>query len=121
MKCLEKTVERRYQSMGNLAEDLQRFIDGAEVSALREVSPSSGRVPHASDSDDRATDDNFCGDGDYGARSVDDQELVAVLEMRGQATVRAVPVGRVAHGITLPNRSRSGLALKPIHDPGAGF
>ena len=32
MKCLEKSVERRYQSMGNLAEDLQRFIDGAEVS-----------------------------------------------------------------------------------------
>ena len=40
MKCLEKTVERRYQSMGNLAEDLQRFMSGAEVSALREVSPA---------------------------------------------------------------------------------
>ena len=33
MKCLEKTVDRRYQSMGHLAEDLQRFIDGAAVSA----------------------------------------------------------------------------------------
>ena len=54
MKCLEKTVERRYQSMGNLAEDLQRFIDGAEVSALREVSPSSEGVSPASDSDDSA-------------------------------------------------------------------
>jgi eukaryotic-like serine/threonine-protein kinase len=41
MKCLEKTIERRYQSMGHLAEDLQRFIDGAEVNALREVAPSS--------------------------------------------------------------------------------
>ena len=28
MKCLEKAVDRRYQSMGSLAEDLQRFIDG---------------------------------------------------------------------------------------------
>ena len=40
MKCLEKTVDRRYQSMGNLAEDLQRFIDGAEVSALQQDSPN---------------------------------------------------------------------------------
>jgi eukaryotic-like serine/threonine-protein kinase len=44
MKCLEKTVDRRYQSMGNLAEDLQRFIAGAEVSAYRDISPSSEGV-----------------------------------------------------------------------------
>ena len=44
MKCLEKTVERRYQSMGNLAEDLQRFIDGGQVDALSETSPSNPRV-----------------------------------------------------------------------------
>ena len=55
MKCLEKTVERRYQSMGNLAEDLQRFMNGAEVSVLRDVLPSSERVSSASDSDDSAT------------------------------------------------------------------
>ena len=30
MKCLEKTVERRYQSMENLADDLQRFMDGGQ-------------------------------------------------------------------------------------------
>ena len=36
MKCLEKTVERRYQSMGHLAEDLQRFMDGGQVDALSE-------------------------------------------------------------------------------------
>jgi serine/threonine protein kinase len=29
MKCLEKTVERRYPSMGKLAEDLQRSMNGA--------------------------------------------------------------------------------------------
>jgi serine/threonine protein kinase len=54
MKCLEKTVERRYQSMGSLAKDLQRFIDGAEVDAIREVSLSSRLVARASDSDDGA-------------------------------------------------------------------
>jgi serine/threonine protein kinase len=43
MKCLEKTVERRYQSMGNLAEDLQRFIDGGQVDALCETSLSNRR------------------------------------------------------------------------------
>ena len=26
-----ESIERRYHSMGNLADDLQRFIDGAEV------------------------------------------------------------------------------------------
>ena len=54
MKCLEKMVERRYQSMANLAQDLQRFIDGAEVSALREVAPSSQLVGPASASNESA-------------------------------------------------------------------
>jgi serine/threonine protein kinase len=54
MKCLEKTVERRYQSMAHLAEDLQRFISGAEVSAVREVSTSSESVSSTTNSDDRA-------------------------------------------------------------------
>jgi serine/threonine protein kinase len=40
MKCLEKTIGRRYQGMGQLAEDLQRFIDGGQVRALSERSPS---------------------------------------------------------------------------------
>ena len=44
MKCLEKTVECRYQSMGDLAEDLQRFIDGGEVSALNETLTSIPRI-----------------------------------------------------------------------------
>ena len=63
MKCLEKTIERRYQSMGNLAEDLQRFMSGAEVSALREVSPSSQGVAPASDSDDSAKTKTFVSTG----------------------------------------------------------
>ncbi len=41
MKCLENNVDRRYESMRNLAEDIQRFMSGAEVSALGEISPSS--------------------------------------------------------------------------------
>jgi serine/threonine protein kinase len=44
MKCLEKTVDRRYQSMGNLAEDLQRFIDGVDVSARNETLTSIPRI-----------------------------------------------------------------------------
>jgi serine/threonine protein kinase len=44
MKCLEKTPERRYLSMGQLAEDLQRFMSGAEVSALNEASPSNAQI-----------------------------------------------------------------------------
>jgi serine/threonine protein kinase len=44
MKCLEKTVERRYQSMGALAEDLQRFIDGGAVNALNETLTSIPRI-----------------------------------------------------------------------------
>jgi len=63
MKCLEKTIERRYKSMGNLAEDLQRFMSGAEVSALREVSPSSQGVAPASDSDDSAKTKTFVSRG----------------------------------------------------------
>jgi serine/threonine protein kinase len=41
MKCLEKTIERRYKSMVSLAEDLQRYLEGAEVSAITETSPSA--------------------------------------------------------------------------------
>ncbi len=44
MKCLEKAVERRYRSMGKLAEDLQRFIDGRRVDALGETSPLTPRI-----------------------------------------------------------------------------
>ena len=44
MMCLEKAVHRRYRSMGNLAEDLQRFIDGGPVDALGETSPSTPRI-----------------------------------------------------------------------------
>ncbi len=54
MKCLEKTVERRYQSMGHLAEDLQRLMSGAEVKALREESRSNQLVVAGSGSDDDA-------------------------------------------------------------------
>jgi eukaryotic-like serine/threonine-protein kinase len=43
LKCLAKTTDRRYPSMGSLAEDLQRFIDGGEVDALNETSTS---IPH---------------------------------------------------------------------------
>jgi serine/threonine protein kinase len=48
MKCLEKTAERRYESMGKLTEDLQRFINGAEVSALNET-PSLNPDVHFDD------------------------------------------------------------------------
>jgi serine/threonine protein kinase len=48
MKCLEKTIDRRYQSMGRLAEDLQRFMNGAEVSALNETSSLNPHV-HSDD------------------------------------------------------------------------
>jgi serine/threonine protein kinase len=40
LKCLEKAPERRYRSMRELAEDLERFLSGGEVSALGEASPS---------------------------------------------------------------------------------
>jgi serine/threonine protein kinase len=55
MKCLEKTAERRYESMGDLAEDLQRFMSGAEVSALREVSSIRHVVVPATNFDRAAT------------------------------------------------------------------
>ncbi len=54
MKCLEKTAERRYESMEKLAEDLQRYMSGAEVSALQEASQSNQLVVPAGDSDDNA-------------------------------------------------------------------
>ena len=54
MKCLEKTAERRYESMGNLAEDLQRFMSGAEVSALQVASQSNKLVIPAGVSVDNA-------------------------------------------------------------------
>jgi eukaryotic-like serine/threonine-protein kinase len=50
MKCLEKTVERRYQSMGSVADELQRFMDMAEDSARRDCSPSLEGVAPADDS-----------------------------------------------------------------------
>jgi serine/threonine protein kinase len=49
MKCLEKRIERRYETMGQLAEDLQRFIDGSVVSAITESSPPSQRFDDAKD------------------------------------------------------------------------
>ena len=63
MKCLEKTVERRYQSMGHLADDLQRFMDGGQVYALSETSSSDpqlrfvkeGRESLQNDSSTRST------------------------------------------------------------------
>jgi serine/threonine protein kinase len=54
MKCLEKSVECRYQSMGTLAEDVRRFLSGDEVIAQRDTSRSSDGVAPASDSDDNA-------------------------------------------------------------------
>jgi serine/threonine protein kinase len=44
MKCLEKKAKRRYESMGTLAENLQRFMDGAEVGALSDTAPSTPQV-----------------------------------------------------------------------------
>jgi serine/threonine protein kinase len=48
LKCLEKTADRRYESMAKLAEDLQRFMNGAEVSALSET-PQSNAQMHSDD------------------------------------------------------------------------
>jgi serine/threonine protein kinase len=50
MRCLEKTIERRYESMESLAEDLQRYLEGAEVSAISETTPASQPLDDASDS-----------------------------------------------------------------------
>ena len=79
MKCLEKTVEGRYQSMGNLAEDLQRFISGAEVSAQPDFSRSGEDDSSASSSDDRT---GKATSASMGTTVGSDQRLVAVLEMR---------------------------------------
>jgi serine/threonine protein kinase len=54
MKCLEKTVERRYSSMGTLEEDLERFSNGALVSALSETSPANAEI-HSSQVLERST------------------------------------------------------------------
>jgi eukaryotic-like serine/threonine-protein kinase len=51
MKCLEKSADRRYPSMGSLAEDLQRFLSGSEVDALRESSEISQIAGEVSDSE----------------------------------------------------------------------
>ncbi|HTJ82580.1 MAG TPA: serine/threonine-protein kinase, partial [Polyangiaceae bacterium] len=42
-KCLEKRPERRYQSCGELGEDLHRFLSGEVVTALKELGSSGGR------------------------------------------------------------------------------
>ena len=44
LKCLEKTAKRRYESMRHLAQDLQRFMNGAEVGALSETSASTAQI-----------------------------------------------------------------------------
>jgi hypothetical protein len=44
LKCLEKTAKRRYENMGKLAEDLQRFVSGGEVSALSELAPLNAQI-----------------------------------------------------------------------------
>ncbi len=49
MKCLEKKIDRRYETMGRLAEDLQRCVEGAEVSATSETSPASQPLDDAKD------------------------------------------------------------------------
>jgi serine/threonine protein kinase len=54
MKCLEKSTERRYESMGRLAEDLERFMTGAEAIAQRNFSSSSEGVFVNSATDDGA-------------------------------------------------------------------
>jgi serine/threonine protein kinase len=50
MKCLEKRIERRYETMGRLAEDLRRYLGGAEVSAITESSSPSQPLDDAGDS-----------------------------------------------------------------------
>ena len=80
MKCLEKTVERRAHSMGNLAEDLQRFMSGAEVIALREA-PNSELVVLASESGESAKTKTFVSMGvrfTFGVPIYDDQSPIQI-------------------------------------------
>jgi serine/threonine-protein kinase len=49
MKCLEKKIERRYENMVSLAEDLRRFLSGVEVSATSVTSPPSQPLDDAKD------------------------------------------------------------------------
>jgi serine/threonine protein kinase len=58
MKCLKKTIERRYETMGRLAEDLQRFKDRAAVSALSEMQQHTRVHSHENASESR--EPNHC-------------------------------------------------------------
>jgi serine/threonine protein kinase len=55
MKCLAKSAERRYDTMRRLAEDLQRYLEGAEVSAIRETSSPGQPLGDPIDSTGTAT------------------------------------------------------------------
>jgi serine/threonine protein kinase len=61
MKCLEKTVERRYRSMENLADDLQRFMDGGQVYALSETSPSNPQLRFVKEGQESSQSDSSTG------------------------------------------------------------
>jgi serine/threonine protein kinase len=44
MKCLEKPIPRRYRSMGELSEVLQRFLDGRDTTALQTARDDDERI-----------------------------------------------------------------------------